>query len=112
MKDCHKVFEEQKSGTADQAPRLKACLEYVRQGDTLVVTRLDRLARSTLHLCQMADKLQGKAEGRRTDQGVDGRLRAFEGHRLWLAEPGSRLSHLVATKYPLTVTFLLMALML
>ena len=35
-------------------------MEYVRQGDTLVVTRLGRLARSTLHLCQMADKLQGQ----------------------------------------------------
>jgi DNA invertase Pin-like site-specific DNA recombinase len=56
LKDCHKVFEEQKSGTADQAPRLKAYLEYVRPGDTLVVTRLDRLARSTLHLCQIVDK--------------------------------------------------------
>ena len=60
MKDCHKVFEEQKSVTSDQPPRLKACLEYVRPGDTLVVTRLAHLARSTLHLCQMADKLQGQ----------------------------------------------------
>jgi DNA invertase Pin-like site-specific DNA recombinase len=32
----------------------------VREGDTLVVTRLDRLARSTLHLCQIADILQRK----------------------------------------------------
>jgi DNA invertase Pin-like site-specific DNA recombinase len=39
---------------------LKACLEYVREGDTLVITRLDRLARSTLHLCQIADELQRK----------------------------------------------------
>ena len=30
----------------------------------------------------------GQAEGRRTDQGVDGRRWAFKGHRLWLAEPG------------------------
>ena len=56
LKHCHKVFEEQKSGTADQPPRLKACLEYVRPGDTLVVTRLGRLAGSTLHLCQIVDK--------------------------------------------------------
>jgi DNA invertase Pin-like site-specific DNA recombinase len=27
LKYCHKVFEEQKSGTSDQRPRLKACLE-------------------------------------------------------------------------------------
>jgi len=34
--------------------------QYVREGDTLVVTRLDRLARSTLHLCQIADELEQK----------------------------------------------------
>ena len=39
---------------------LIACLEYVREGDTLVVTRLDKLARSTLHLCQIAAELQRK----------------------------------------------------
>lgn len=49
-----RVSESRASGTR---PRLQACLEYVREGDTLVVTRLDRLARSTLHLCQIADAL-------------------------------------------------------
>ena len=39
---------------------LKACLDYVREGDVLVVTRLDRLARSTLHLCQIAEELKKK----------------------------------------------------
>ena len=112
LKDCEKVFEEQKSGTSDQPPRLKACLEYVRPGDTLVVTRLDRLARSTLHLCQMADKLQGKAEGRRTDQGVDGRLWDFEGNRLSLPESGGQLGHIVAIKCPQSAIFLLINLML
>ncbi len=58
LKHCDKVFQEQKSGTSSQRPRLKAGLEYVGQGDTLVATRLDRLARSTLHLCQIVDKLQ------------------------------------------------------
>lgn len=48
------------SGISSQQPRLKACLEYVREGDTLVVTRLDRLARSTLHLCQIANLLEQK----------------------------------------------------
>ena len=36
--------------------------------------------------------MSGQAEGRRTDPGVDGRRWAFEGHRLWLAEPGGQLS--------------------
>ena len=61
LQHCDKVFKEKKSGSSDKRPRLKACLEYVREGDTLVVTRLDRLARSTLHLCQIADELQRKA---------------------------------------------------
>ena len=33
-------------------------LDYVRSGDTLVITKLDRLARSTFHLTQIADRLQ------------------------------------------------------
>ncbi len=57
---CDKIFEEKKSGTSEKRPRLKACLEYVREGDALIVTRLDRLARSTLHLCQIAETLKEK----------------------------------------------------
>ncbi len=51
LKHCDKIFQEKTSGASGQRPWLHACLEYVREGDTLVVTRLDRLARSTLHLC-------------------------------------------------------------
>ena len=47
-------------------------LEYVRDGDTLVVTRLDRLARSTLHLCQVAEQLQAKGVNLKViDQSID-----------------------------------------
>lgn len=60
LKQCDKIFEEKRSGTTNKRPRLQACLEYVREGDTLVVTRLDRLARSTFHLCQIAEELQRK----------------------------------------------------
>ena len=60
LKHCDKLFEEKESGTSSQRPRLKACLDYVREGDTLAVTRLDRLARSTLHLCQIASILEQK----------------------------------------------------
>jgi len=55
LRDCDKVFKEKRTGTSSKRLRLKACLEYVREGDVLVVTRLDRLARSTLHLCQLAE---------------------------------------------------------
>jgi DNA invertase Pin-like site-specific DNA recombinase len=60
LQACDKLFQEKRSGTANQRSRLQACLEYVREGDTLVVTRLDRLARSTLHLCQLAEQLARK----------------------------------------------------
>ena len=55
-----KIFQEKKSAAGGKRPQLTACLEYVREGDILVVTRLDRLARSTLHLCQIADELKRK----------------------------------------------------
>lgn len=57
---CDKTYQEKKSGSSGQCPPLNACLEYVRQGDTVVVTRLDRLARSTLHLCQIVAELERK----------------------------------------------------
>jgi DNA invertase Pin-like site-specific DNA recombinase len=60
LKGCQKIFQEKKSAAGGRRPQLEACLEYVREDDTLVVTRLDRLARSTLHLCQIADELKRK----------------------------------------------------
>src|SRR5689334_2619502 len=49
---CDKVFSEQVSSVADR-DRLAAALEYVREGDTFVVTKLDRLARSVAHLVEI-----------------------------------------------------------
>ncbi len=60
LASCDKTYQEKKSGVTGKRPSLESCLEYVRAGDTLVVTRLDRLARSTLHLCQIAAELQRK----------------------------------------------------
>lgn len=72
LKDCKKLFEEKQSGTSSKRPQLKACLDYVREGDTLVVTRLDRLARSTLHLCQIAETLKDKGVNLKVlDQNID-----------------------------------------
>ena len=56
---CDKVFSEQVSSVADRA-RLTAALEYVREGDTLVVTKLDRLARSVAHLVEIVGALEHK----------------------------------------------------
>ncbi|EKJ96907.1 DNA-invertase [Bradyrhizobium lupini HPC(L)] len=52
-----KIFSEKQSGLDDDRPELAKCLDYVREGDTLIVTKLDRLARSAVHLHQIVDKL-------------------------------------------------------
>lgn len=72
LRYCDKVFQEKESGASGKRTRLKACMEYVREGDTLVVTRLDRLARSTLRLCQVAAELERKQVNLQVlDQNID-----------------------------------------
>lgn len=72
LQQCDKIFQEKVSGVTDKRPQLQACLEYVRQGDTLVVTKLDRLARSTLHLCQTTAELERKQVALQVlDQNID-----------------------------------------
>jgi DNA invertase Pin-like site-specific DNA recombinase len=58
---CEKVFSEKKSGTttADRAA-LEDALEFVRVGDTLMVTRLDRLARSGADLYAIVARMNAK----------------------------------------------------
>jgi len=55
---CDHIFQEKHTGTTDQRPELQEMLRYVRNGDTLYITKLDRLGRSTLHLTQIFDKLE------------------------------------------------------
>lgn len=61
---CEKVFSEQISSVAER-PQLDAALDFVREGDALVVTRLDRLARSTSDLLRIIDLLETKGVGLR-----------------------------------------------
>ena len=42
LKGCDKVFKEKRSGVDTGRTELKACLDYLRDGDTLLVTKLDR----------------------------------------------------------------------
>lgn len=56
---CEKLFKEQVSSVAPRAA-LEAALDFVRDGDTLVVTKLDRLARSVTHLGAILDALSAK----------------------------------------------------
>jgi DNA invertase Pin-like site-specific DNA recombinase len=54
-----KLFTEQVSSVAERE-QLEAALDYVRNGDVLVVTKLDRLARSIRDLCSIVDRLTAK----------------------------------------------------
>lgn len=56
---CEKVFSEQVSSVGKRE-RLDAALDFIREGDVLTVTRVDRLARSTQHLLQIVDLLNTK----------------------------------------------------
>jgi DNA invertase Pin-like site-specific DNA recombinase len=56
---CERIFSEQTSSVGPR-PALKQALEFARDGDTLVVTKLDRLARSVPHLWQIISQLQAK----------------------------------------------------
>ena len=57
---CDRLFQDTGSGTIRHRPQLDACLDYLRPGDTLVVWRLDRLARSLRHLLEIVDDLKGR----------------------------------------------------
>ena len=55
---CKKVFVEKASGAQRERPELTAALEYMRDGDTLVVWKLDRLARSMKQLIETVEGLE------------------------------------------------------
>ncbi len=55
-----KIFQEKASGVKQDRPQLTAMLEYVREGDTVVVCKLDRIARSTKHLLEIVETLEAK----------------------------------------------------
>ena len=60
---CERLFEEKVSGAKRQRPELERLLDQVRKDDVLVITRLDRLARSTAELLHIAERLEEKKAG-------------------------------------------------
>lgn len=60
---CERVFEEKASGAQKNRPALIAALEFMREGDVLVVWRLDRLARSTRQLIETVEDLEQRGIG-------------------------------------------------
>ena len=55
-----RIFKEKISGVQSNRPELTLALDALRGGDTLVVTRLDRLARSTRDLLDIVDRIESK----------------------------------------------------
>ena len=55
--DCQQIFEDKASGSRAERPGLNKALELLREGDTLVVWKLDRLGRSVKHLVDLVGAL-------------------------------------------------------
>jgi DNA invertase Pin-like site-specific DNA recombinase len=60
---CRKVFDDKISGAGSERPGLRTALEYLRDGDTLLVWRLDRLGRSLKDLIEIITKLEKRNIG-------------------------------------------------
>jgi len=63
---CRRFYEEKLSGARRDRPELTRLLDQVRDDDVLVVTRLDRLARSTRDLLDVAERLREAGAGLRS----------------------------------------------
>jgi DNA invertase Pin-like site-specific DNA recombinase len=63
---CKKIFTEKASGAQRNWPQLKAALDYMREGDTLAVWKLDRLARSLKQLIETVEDLEQRKIGLRS----------------------------------------------
>jgi DNA invertase Pin-like site-specific DNA recombinase len=63
---CERVFVEKASGARRDRPELKAALDYLRKGDSLVVWKLDRLARSLKQLIETVEFLDQRRIGFRS----------------------------------------------
>ena len=61
--DCEQIYTDKVSGTKANRPGLTEALSHLRQGDTLVVWRLDRLGRSLRHLIDTVTDLQDRGIG-------------------------------------------------
>lgn len=63
---CGRVFEEKVSGANRDRPELGRLLDHLRVGDVVAVTRLDRLARSTRDLLEIAERIKDAGAGLRS----------------------------------------------
>ncbi|WOE83687.1 recombinase family protein [Aeromonas veronii] len=72
LAECSTIFQEKVSGARDDRPQLAQLLNFVREGDVVLVTKLDRLARNTRHLLEISEYLQSKRVALRIlNQGIN-----------------------------------------
>lgn len=62
LQNCEKIFQEAISGVSKERPQLKAMLDYIREGDIVVVTELERLGRNNKELTEIMAVIQTKRE--------------------------------------------------
>ena len=78
---CERVFREEVSSVDSKREELENALDYIREGDVLVVKKLDRLARSVADTVKIQERLEAKKAGLKTlDMDID------------TTTPGGRLS--------------------
>lgn len=65
---CEKIFRDKVSGAKSDRPGLQEALDFLREGDSLVVWRLDRLGRSLKHLLETVGLLEERGIGFRSLQ--------------------------------------------
>ncbi|MGO1602824.1 MULTISPECIES: recombinase family protein [unclassified Halomonas] len=63
---CSRIFAEKVTGAHAKRPELERMLDHLRPGDVVTVTRLDRLARSTRDLLNIAERLEAAGVGLRS----------------------------------------------
>lgn len=77
------IYEDRASGKRERRPGLDACLKALRQGDTLVVWKLDRLGRDLRHLVSVVEEL--------TERGIGLRVLTGQGAQIDTTTPAGRL---------------------
>lgn len=60
---CDKLFQEKASGAKADRPELQKLLEHVREGDAIVIWKLDRLGRTLPHLIELVNSLKDRGIG-------------------------------------------------
>lgn len=58
LKGCEKIFQEAASGASKERPQLQALLQYIREGDIVVVSELERLGRNNQELTEIMNQVQ------------------------------------------------------